>query len=110
MGQQHIQTSKNARKRLMHNLSEFGAPRSDLVAKYSSYIRTILVGNAIVWNSSLTEENKEDWERVQKSAFKVIFKHQYQCNKEACLILNLDALKERRQQLWTSFEIESLKN
>ena len=110
MGQQHIQTSKNARKRLMHNLSEFGAPRSDLVAKYRSYIRSFLVGNTIVWHSSSTKENKEDWEQVQKSAFKVIFKHTYQCNKEAWLIMNLDALNERRQQQWTTFEIELLKN
>ena len=102
MGQQHIQTSKYARNRIMHKLSQFGAPRSDLEAIYSSYIRSILVGNAIVWHTSLAKENKEDLERVQKSSFK--------CNKEACLILNLDALNERRQTTMHQFEFESLKN
>ena len=64
--------SANARMRLLHKLSEFGAPRIDLVAIYTAYIRSVLEQNAVVRHSSLTKENQEDLERVQKSSFKVI--------------------------------------
>ena len=102
--------SANARMRLLHKLSEFGAPRSDLVAIYTSYIRSILEQNATVWHSSLTNENQEDLERVQKSAFKVILKQKYKSYNEACIILNLEPLYKRRQELCTNFAIKSVKN
>ena len=102
--------SANARMRLLHKLSEFGAPRNDLVAIYNSYIRSTLEQNAVVWHSSLTEQNCEDLERVQKSAFKVILKDKYKSYNEACLLLDLDSLKERRQKLCTSFAIKAAKN
>ena len=41
---------------------------------YILFVRSILEQSATVWHSSLTQENKEDLERVQKSAFKVILK------------------------------------
>ena len=46
--------SANARMRLLHKLSEFGAPRNDYVAIYNSCIRSTLEQNAVVWHSNLT--------------------------------------------------------
>ena len=97
--------SANARMRLLHKLSEFGAPRNDLVAIYNSYIRRTLEQHAVVWHSSLTGQSCEDLERVQKRAFKVILKDKYKSYNEACLLLNLDNLKERRRKFCTSFAI-----
>ena len=37
------------------------------------YIRSILEQSCQVWHHSLTEENKNDLERIQKSALKIIF-------------------------------------
>ena len=40
----------------------------ELKTIYITYIRSILEESAIVWHSSLTEENIQDLSRVQKSA------------------------------------------
>ena len=39
---------------------------------YILFIRSILEQSAAVWHSSLTEENKNNLERVQKSAVRII--------------------------------------
>ena len=62
----------NARMQLLRKVAEFGAPLEDLKIVYVLFVRSILEQSATVWHSSLTQENKEDLERVQKSAFKVI--------------------------------------
>jgi hypothetical protein len=62
----------NARMVLLRKLSQFGASRDDLKTIYISYVRSVLEQNAVVWHSSLTEENSQDLERVQKSACKLI--------------------------------------
>ena len=64
----------NARMVLLRKLSQFGASRDDLKTIYISYVRSVLEQNAVVWHSSLTEENSQDLERVQKSACKLILK------------------------------------
>ena len=64
----------NARMVLLRKLSQFGASRDDLKTIYISYVRSVLEQNAVVWHSSLTEENCQDLERVQKSACKLILK------------------------------------
>ena len=43
--------SANARMRLLHKLSEFGALRNYLVAIYNSYIKSTLEQNALVWQN-----------------------------------------------------------
>ena len=57
---------------LLHKLSEFGATRDDMREIYLSYIRRILEQNSVVWHSSLTEENKQDLERIQKMHAKIL--------------------------------------
>jgi hypothetical protein len=64
----------NARMRILHKISEFSAPVEDLVQIYVSYIRSILEQSCTVWHSSLTLENIDDLERVQKSAMRIILK------------------------------------
>ena len=56
----------NSRMVLLRKLSEFGAPREDLKTIYISYIRSVLEQSAAVWHFSLTEQNKQDLERVKK--------------------------------------------
>ena len=62
----------NSRMILLRKLSEFGAPIEDLKTIYISYIRSVLEQNAVVWHFALTEQNKQDLERVQKSFCKII--------------------------------------
>ena len=65
----------NARLQLLHKLSEFGAPREDMKAIYVLYIRSILEQNSVVWHTRLTEENKNNLERIKKSACKILMKN-----------------------------------
>ena len=100
----------NSRMVLLRKLSEFGAPREDLKTIYISYIRSVLEQSAVVWHFSLTEQNKQDLERVQKSAFKIILKNKYENYHKSLEILDLIDLNQRRIQLCKVFAIKSNKN
>ena len=66
--------------------------------------------SATVWHSSLTQENKEDLERVQKSAFKVILRENFQGYRKALKTLDLESLDERRKNLCLNFALKCTKN
>ena len=67
----------NARMRLLHKLVEFEVPQEDLINIYVLYIRSILEQSCQVWHSSLSLENFQDLERVQKNALRIILKDDY---------------------------------
>ena len=64
----------------------------------------------MVWHSSLTEQNRNDLERVQKSALKVILGEKYQSYNKALIELNLETLEERRNTLCLKFAQKCLTN
>ena len=71
---------------------------------YILYIRSILEQSCVVWHSSLTQDNENDLERVQKAAVKVILGKEYPENYEQALVrADLDTLKERRTKLCKEF-------
>ena len=100
----------NSRMVLLRKLSEFGAPMNDLKTIYISYIRSVLEQNAVVWHFSLTKENSEDLERVQKSACKIIFKHKYENYHKSLVKLDIEDLNQRRINLCKVFAKKSQKN
>ena len=73
-------------------------------------MRSLLEQSATVWHSSLTQENEEDLERVQKSALKIILQERYQNYPHALNKLELETLKDRREQLCMNFAFKCLKN
>ena len=75
-------------------MTEFGALTDDLKNIYIAYIRSIFEQSAVVWHASLTAQNIEDLERIQKSAFKIILTKKYINYNQACELLSLDSLKE----------------
>ena len=100
----------NARMQLLHKISKFGAPINDLKTIYIAYIRSILEQSSNVWHSSLTIENEQSLERVQKTALKLILKDKYKTYENACKILNIEDLKTRRQTLFEKFTLKNLKH
>ena len=80
----------NARMQLLRKVASFGTSADELKDIYILYIRSILEKSATVWHSSLTEENKNDLERVQKSAFKIILGEQYKTYSNALQKLQLE--------------------
>ena len=60
--------------RLLHKLVEFDVPIPDLIQIYTLFIRSIVEQSCVVWHSSLTVENSDDLEGIQKNALKIILK------------------------------------
>ena len=93
----------NARMRLLHKLVDFGVPQEDLVNIYILYIRSILEQSCQVWHSSLTLDNFQDLERVQKNALRIILKDEYLSYSNALTITGLSTLFVRRAELCLKF-------
>ena len=87
------------RMTILRKLYEFDIPTEDLVVIYNQYIRSTLEFNSSVWYSSITNEEREDIERVQRIACQIILKDAYTSYKEALEKLNLQNLSDRRQML-----------
>ena len=107
---EYLVKKANARMRLLHKMVEFSAPVEDMITIYTSYIRSILEQSCTVWHSSLTLENTEDLERIQKSAVRVILGDQYTTYEEGLELLLLAKLSDRREKLSLSFAKKCLKN
>ena len=100
----------NMRMQLLKKAASFGASKEDLKDIYVLFIRSILEQSAVVWSSSLTCENKNDLERVQKSALRIILGNEFKNYSSALNRLNLLTLEERREQLCLSFAKKCTKN
>ena len=72
-------------------------------------IRSKLDQSAVVWHSSLSQKNRNDLERVQKSAVRCIFGDNYNGYANALKKLKLVTLEERREQMCLKFAKQCLK-
>ena len=93
----------NMRMIMLRNLIQFPIPTEDLVLIYCQYIRVILEFNSNVWFSSITKDESEDIERVQKNVCRLLLKSEYTDYNDALQKLKLDSLEERRTKLATKF-------
>ena len=95
---------------LLHEMSNFGAPLNDMKDIYVLFIRSILEQSSTIWHSSLTQENIDDLERVQKSALKIILNEKYKTYRNALNIMELDSVSDRREQLCLEFAKKCVKH
>ena len=100
----------NSRMRLLHKLVSFSVPVEDLINIYILYIRSIVEQSCQVWHSSLTLENLQSLERIQKNALKIILQEEYLNYSNALSITGLKSLFERRNDLCLRFAIACTKN
>ena len=63
----------------------------------------------MVWHSSLSQKNRDDLERVQKSAVRCILGINYKGYEDALEKLRLVTLEERREQMCLKFAKQCLK-
>ena len=112
MGHKYIKycQKSNARLELLRRVASFSPPIEDLKMVYFLFIRSLLEQSATVWHSSLTEENSNDLERVQKSAVRIILGDSYKGYKKSLNILQIESLKDRREQLCLNFAKKCIKN
>ena len=95
---------------LLRKMAEFNAPLEDLKNIYISYIRSLLEQSCVVWNTSLSFQNFQDLERIQRCAVRIILKQNNISYKKALQILDLDNLQDRRNNLCEKFATKCLKN
>ena len=100
----------NARMQLLRKIATFGTNQDELKDIYVLFIRSLLEQSATVWHSSLTEENRNDLERIQKTAVKIILGDKYRNYEQALREIDLENLDERRTSLCLTFAQKCCKN
>jgi hypothetical protein len=103
---QHLTQKGFQRMTILRKLCAFNVPHEDLVLIYCMYIRSMLEYNSNVWFSSITQEEKNNLERVQRIACKIILKENYTYYEEALDKLNLQNLNDRRSILASRFALK----
>ena len=84
---------------LLRKVASFGTSQDELKDVYILFIRSLLEQSAVVWHSSLTEDNRNDLERIQKTACKIILGDKFKTYEQALLQLDIENLNERRKPL-----------
>ena len=102
---------KKAFKRIwmLRRIQNLGASEKQLLDVYFKQVRSVLELAVPVWHSSLSKEDSQNIERVQKSAFQVILGPKYTSYNNACKYLNVQPLYERRQHLCLKFGKKAFK-
>ena len=96
------------RMQLLNRSASFTSNKWDLRTIYLTFIRSILEQSAVVWHSSLSARNRQDLERVQKAAVRVIMVNKYTNYRECLNKLNIEGLPEIVLKM-TKCKVHSLK-
>ena len=99
----------NQRMQLLRAVWGFGSSISEMVHLWKLFCLSVLEQSCVVWDSSLTQENKEDLEQTQKSFAKLVLRDNYKDYEGALLQLNLEKLTDRRQRLMLKFAKNKVK-
>ena len=100
----------NARMELLRRVASFTTSIEDKKNIYVLYVRSILEQSSVVWSSSITQDNSDDLERVQKSAVRIILGKNFDKYEDALMRVDLETLKDRREVLSTNFAKKCLDN
>ena len=95
---------------LVRKVASFEASEEDIKNVYFLFVRSLLEQSATVWHSSITEENNQDLERVQKSAVKLILGEQYVDYKKGLIKLDMESLTDRRENLCLNFSLKCVRD
>ena len=95
---------------ILRKAANFKASVSDLKLIYTSFIRSVVEQSSNVWNCSLTQQNIDDLERIQRTALKIILRQKYKNYDNALKIMDLETLKDRRDLLNLKFAKLSVNN
>ena len=103
---------KKASQRLwiLRRLRSLGARSDSLKDIYIKQIRSVLEFGVPVWQGSITVDEKQDIERVQKCALHIILGRNYISYKNALKVLNLEVLEARRVRLCLNFALKAEKH
>ena len=97
-----------ARMTMLTKLKYVGTSEPDLIDVYILYIRSLLEYCCVVWHSTLTEEQSNHIENVQKTCLKIILGPSYNHYEDALSKYSLDKLSQRREMRCLKFGLKSL--
>ena len=100
----------NSSLALLRKVSAFDPPIQDLKEIYILFVRSVLEQSSVVWHSGITVEQRQNLERVQKSALRIIMKNKYTTYKDALKYLGLETLEDRRRMLCLNFAKRCVEN
>ena len=95
---------------ILRRLSEFQVKTKDIINIYVLFIRSLLEQSSVVWSSSLTIEQQQSLERVQKIALRIIYQNKYLSYENALNLSQLTTLEERYEKLLFTFAVKCTKN
>ena len=84
---------------ILEKLYAFNLPVEEMVNMYILFIRSVLEQSCIVWHSSITVDDSNAIERVQKTALRIILAEDYSDYHSALQLTELSTLIKRRSQL-----------
>ena len=93
---------------MLTKLKYVGTPMEDLLDIYILYVRSLLEYCSVVWHSTLTVQQNNDIERVQKLCLKIILGSKYDNYEQSLKISGLDKLSDRRESRCLKFGLKSL--
>jgi hypothetical protein len=106
---ENIVKKANTRMIILQKLYNFNLPTEEMISIYILFIRCMVEYCCVVWHSSITEEERTNIERVQKTALRIILKEDYVDYSSALQLTGLESLYERRTQLSLNFAEKCLK-
>ena len=95
---------------LITKLKYVGVSTEDLIDVYIKFIRSVVEYCSVVWHSSLTGEQIEDLERVQKTCLRLILRENYVSYEAAQEMCGLESLFQRREDRSLNFAKKCLKD
>ena len=103
---------KRAYKRvwILRRLKNLKASNNQLKDIYIKQVRSVLEQAVPLWQPSLPNYQKENIERVQKAALRIIYGKSYFSYSTACETAELPTLEKRRLKLCEKFAFKSLKH
>ena len=99
-----------SRMMILRKLVEFEINSNDMITIYILFIRSVLEQSSVVWSSSLTLEDCQSLERVQKIALRIIYQQKYMNYDNALKLSKLQTMKARYQHLLLRFATKCTKN
>jgi len=95
---------------ILKRLKSLGTGLAELTDVYKQQIRSVLEFAVPVWHSGLTQCNRYDIERVQKSALHILLGESYDTYSNAIKAIGLESLEARRGKLCLKFAMKSAKH
>ena len=98
----------NARMQLIRKVWSFGSSITEMVQLWKVFCRSILEQSCVLWDSGLTQENRNSLERTQKTFLRLILEEDYRNYENALSVCHLETLEKRRKTLTSRFAHTSL--